>query len=381
MKSFITVIRILVAVLFIFSGLVKANDPVGLSYKMQEFFTVWGMSSFNSAALVFSVIMIALEIIAGVALLIGWYAKWVTWFLLLLIIFFTFLTGYAWLSGQFKACGCFGDCIPIKSNQSFYKDVILLTLIIALLLGKRYITPTASPKVNWVLMISTIILSILIQIYTIDHLPIKDCLSFKVGNNILEKRKYKSDSVVITYTYNKAGKAYKVTPPNYPTWMLEGDTTYIIDTASTVTKVIREGNKLDLIRDFTMTSISGTDSLESILNQKGKMVLLIITNASALAKANNDILKLKEQCMLYTDTAMLAIPNSKPPLYIITNQVADVTTYLKTSMPNLSNSHIFFCDEKPLLAAARTRPAIMVVSDGTILQKLSYHDFDKVALK
>ncbi|MFM9909793.1 MAG: MauE/DoxX family redox-associated membrane protein, partial [Chitinophagaceae bacterium] len=119
MKILINIARIIVGVLFIFSGLVKANDPLGLSYKMQEFFELWGMHALNSYTLTFSVAMIAFEIIAGVAILVGWKMNLFSWLLLLLILFFTFLTGYAVITGKPKECGCFGDCIPLTAIQSF----------------------------------------------------------------------------------------------------------------------------------------------------------------------------------------------------------------------------------------------------------------------
>src|SRR3989337_177767 len=136
MKTIIGISRIIVGILFIFSGLVKANDPLGLSYKMQEFFEVWGMHGWNDYTLAFSVLMIAFEIIAGVAVLLGWKMHLFSWLLLLLTIFFTFLTGYAVFSGKIKECGCFGDCLPLTAQQSFIKDLLLL-LLISLLFAKR----------------------------------------------------------------------------------------------------------------------------------------------------------------------------------------------------------------------------------------------------
>ena len=91
MNVVITLIRIVVGLLFIFSGLVKANDPLGLSYKMQEFFEVWGVHGWNGVTLTSSVLMNAFEIIAGFALLIGWRIRLISWLLLILILFFTFL--------------------------------------------------------------------------------------------------------------------------------------------------------------------------------------------------------------------------------------------------------------------------------------------------
>src|ERR1700687_1509297 len=97
-KTFLNTARLIVGVLFIFSGLIKANDPLGLSYKMQEFFEVWNFNWLNNYTLAFSIVMIVFEIIAGVAILLGWRMKLFSWLLLVLIIFFTFLTGYAYLS-------------------------------------------------------------------------------------------------------------------------------------------------------------------------------------------------------------------------------------------------------------------------------------------
>src|SRR6187455_2128825 len=129
MKPAVTIARVLVGLLFIFSGLIKANDPLGLSYKMQEFFEIWGLSSLDGYTLVFSVLMIAFEIIAGVAVLVGWQMRLFSWLLLLLTVFFTFLTGYALFSGKIRECGCFGDCIPLTAQQSFIKDLVLLVMI------------------------------------------------------------------------------------------------------------------------------------------------------------------------------------------------------------------------------------------------------------
>src|ERR1700744_2936320 len=145
MKFVISFIRNLVGILFIFSGLVKANDPLGLSYKMQEFFEVWGIHWLDHFTLAFSLLMIVFEIVAGVAILLGWRMRLFSWLLLLLIIFFTFVTGYAYLSGKVRECGCFGDCIPLTAGESFTKDLILLVLIIFLFAVRDRIKPVLRP--------------------------------------------------------------------------------------------------------------------------------------------------------------------------------------------------------------------------------------------
>src|SRR6478609_3855553 len=141
MKNVLLVIRWIVGLLFIFSGLVKANDPLGLSYKMQEFFEVWQLHGFNDYTLSLSIIMNVFEILAGVAVIVGWRMKLFSWLLLLLIIFFTFLTGYALFSGKIKTCGCFGDCLPLTPAQSFIKDLILLLLILLIFRYRNQVRP------------------------------------------------------------------------------------------------------------------------------------------------------------------------------------------------------------------------------------------------
>ncbi|HZI54873.1 MAG TPA: MauE/DoxX family redox-associated membrane protein, partial [Chitinophagaceae bacterium] len=178
MNILINTTRVIVGILFIFSGLVKAIDPLGLSYKMQEFFELWHLTQFNNHTLWLSVVMIAFEIIAGAALLLGWQMKLFSWLLLLLILFFTFLTGYAYLSGKFKNCGCFGDCIPITPLVSFLKDVVLTALILFVFANRKRIEPLFSKRISAILMILVSAFSFGLQWYALTYQPPVDCLPF-----------------------------------------------------------------------------------------------------------------------------------------------------------------------------------------------------------
>src|SRR4030095_2517237 len=224
LKLAITIVRVIVGILFIFSGLVKANDPLGLSYKMKEFFEIWNSGleygSFflkdvlinlfqflHDHSLSLSVFMIAFEILAGVALLLGWRMRIFSWLLLLLILFFTFLTGYAYYSGRFTNCGCFGDCIPITPKTSFLKDIALTLLIIFLLKYRKNIQPYFSGNTNFGIMAAVTIFSFGLQWYVLSYLPPLDCLPFKKRSNIPEKMKPPpgsiQDSFAIRFVYEK----------------------------------------------------------------------------------------------------------------------------------------------------------------------------------
>src|ERR1700744_4256641 len=160
MKIVISIIRALVGILFIFSGLIKADDPLGLSYKMQEFFEVWNFHWLDHFTLAFSILMIVFEIVAGVAILLGWRMRLFSWLLLLLIIFFTFLTGYAYLSGKVREGGCFGDCIPLTAGESFFKDMLLLILIVFLFMVRDRIRPLLTQPASIAVLTLTTILSL-----------------------------------------------------------------------------------------------------------------------------------------------------------------------------------------------------------------------------
>lgn len=369
LKISVNTARILVGILFIFSGLVKANDPAGLSFKMHEFFEAWGMSSLNNMALPFAVLMNVFEIVAGVALLLGWRIRLFIWLLLLLIIFFTFLTGYAWLatkpdgSPRFKSCGCFGDCIPLNPKQSFYKDVLLLALIAFIMAFQRYIKPLFSNKISLALLAVALIASFGFQKYTLDHLPVKDCLSFKAGNNIAEKRKYNAPKKEIVMVHKKNGKEYSYTVPNYPEWFLSGDTTYVFDRREE--KILSAGNEGDMIIDFGLRAASGTDTTEAILNQQWQYCFWFI----------NDVPKTDASWGGRFAELLKTAQAKNIPVYVVTNQTAEAEAFFNGR--NKWNLPVFFCDEKPILAAARTRPCLYLVDKGVIMNKWSFKDLGK----
>lgn len=266
MKLILGFTRIFVGVLFIFSGLIKANDPMGLSYKMQEFFEIWGMDSLNDYTLALSILMIAFEIIAGVAVLVGWQFQLFSWMLFLLIIFFTFLTGYAVFSGKIKECGCFGDCIKLKADQSFAKDLILLVMTGLLLFKRKSIKSLFPSTLSISILLLITIGSFGMQFYVLRNLPIVDCLPYKVGLTIQEQMKIPAgaipDSSVISFVYSKQGKEVEFDAEHFPSDFSDSLYTFV----RRYDKLIREGNAKPPIKDFVIISPTGNDTTQSVLN-------------------------------------------------------------------------------------------------------------------
>jgi len=363
MKILINTVRIIVGILFIFSGLVKAIDPLGLSYKMQEFFDLWHITQFNNHTLWLSVGMIAFEIIAGAALLLGWQMRVFSWLLLLLILFFTFLTGYAYLSGKFRNCGCFGDCIPITPLTSFLKDLVLTALILFLFGNRNRIQPLFSKGVNFILILLVTAFSFGLQWYALNYQPPVDCLPFKKGNNISEKMQVPTgalpDSFAIRFIYEKGGKEYEFAPSELPADL----NTY--NYVSRTDKLVRKGNAEPAIKGFTLSGVTGEDSTAVVLSQPYAVLLFCEDFTTPFSEWKDDFTG------LYTSAA-----TKKIPVYLITSRADEAGNIF--GAPPFKDMQIFKCDYTAIRTAARTNPTLYLLKQGTVVEKESHKRMDKI---
>jgi uncharacterized membrane protein YphA (DoxX/SURF4 family) len=363
MKILISIARSLVGILFIFSGLVKADDPLGLSYKMQEFFEVWNFHWLDHFTLAFSVLMIVFEIVAGVALLLGWRIRLFSWLLLLLIIFFTFLTGYAYLSGKVRECGCFGDCIPLTAGESFTKDLVLLCLIVFLFGVRNRIKPVLPPTAGAAVFTGAAIFSFLFQWYVLVHLPVVDCLPYKAGTNIPDKMKPPPgsvpDSTVITMVYEKDGKRLEFDATHFPADF--NDSYHFV---SRYDKLIREGNAVPAIKDFVLTTGDNTDTTDAVLGAKGFKLFVFMQEVTDYHPSYNKDL-----------SVVLTMAKAKQiPVFFITGEYENMTSWV--GQQGLTGQvTVLKCDAIAIKTAARANPTLYLIKGGTILRKWSYADF------
>lgn len=362
MKNLLWLIRWLVGLLFIFSGLIKVNDPIGLSYKMQEFFEVWGLHGFNDYTLFLSIVMNSFEVLAGVAIIIGWKMEWFSWLLLLLIIFFTFLTGYALFSGKIKTCGCFGDCIPLTAAQSFYKDLILLVLILFLVVFQKKINVFLPATWSMAIVATSMMLSIWAQLHVLKHLPWVDCLPYKVGNNILKQMETPvgatADSMQILFTYQKNGQSISFDQDHFPE---DFDDSYVYVSRKDV--LVKKGNGLkpDIV-DFALKTLSGNDTTAAVLQTKGQYLLVLVKDASNLNEWKSSITSSLNDYRL--------LQKNIPIIF-----VSAEGTKIQSAFPTYT---VLNCDATVLKTAARVQPTFMLMEGATILKKLSYLDAEKL---
>lgn len=369
MKAILTAARIIVGLLFIFSGLVKANDPLGLSYKMQEFFEVWGWQSLNDFTLFMSLTMNGFEIIAGVAVLLGWRMRLFSWLLLLLIIFFTFLTGYAVMSGKIHACGCFGDCIPLTANQSFIKDIVLLVLILFIFVHRQYILPILSSATCGSIIIATGFFVVLMQWFVLKYLPIVDCLPYKVGSNIPEQMKMPAgavpDSFAINFKYRKDGKDVEFDMDHFPADFNDSAYQFIERTQ----KLVKEGTGNAKITDFVLTSMSGTDTTQAILGQPNYYVLFFLKDLTSSKKGWEDHI-----------TQIINICKQKRYPFFVVSSVTDLAKAHLEEIPGIDTAHVNYlkCDATVIKTAARENPTYIIMKQGTVVAKHAASAYKKI---
>ena len=355
MQAFLKILRWSVGLLFIFSGLIKANDPLGLSYKMQEFFEVWGIAFLDDYTLVFAVVMNTLEIVAGVAVLVKFPYKQTLWMLLGLIVFFTFLTGYALFSGKIKTCGCFGDCIPLTPKVSFIKDLVLLCSILILLFNQKKVKSNLHKALGiFLLILSTGIVGYG-QYYVLQHLPFIDCLPYKRGNDIKEQMKTPEgavpDSVSIQMSFIKDGKNVQFDINQFPT---DFDSTYVYQDRKEV--LILKGNgKVAKIVDFSLFTMNNVDTTEALFNSSTPYVLLFSGNIDASIPWKSLITKIKEK---------------HQQVYLVTADKANAAQ-LNLDIP------VLIGDMTMIKTAARVWPTVTIMNGSSIMEKQSYIDFLK----
>ena len=392
MKIVIRSTQVIVALLFIISGLVKANDPLGLSYKMEEFFEIWntGLGNGNFFAknmlisffsflhhysLFLSIVMITLEIITGFALLMGWRKKFILWLLLVLIVFFTFLTGYAYLSvhpdgsPKFTNCGCFGDCLPITPKTSFLKDLALMAMIIALIFGRKYLLQLFSDKTRRIILAAALVLSLLAQWYVLNYLPFVDCLPFKKGKNITEQMKQPpgsyGDSTAIRYVYEKNGRRYEwdwnELPADFETY------TYI----DRIDKLVRKGNAEPPIKNFSLT---GADYFDSTSGSTAKNDSTSIVLAQPIAIIGFGLGESDKNDWVNVFREISTIASGKNiPVYFATNERRRMIRFFEAHQIKVQ---VFACDFTNIRTAARTQPTFYLLRSGTIIDKYSYRQLN-----
>lgn len=364
MKIAVAISRIFVGILFIISGFIKLNDPLGFSYKLQEYFSpdVLNIPFLEPYALMISVLVVVFEVVLGVFLLIGYKPKFTVWSLLLMIVFFSFLTFYSAYFDKVKDCGCFGDALKLTPWGSFTKDIVLLFFILILFFGMNHIKPVFNKLNTTILAFLSFILSFWFGYHVLMHLPTIDFRAYKIGANIVDGMTVPDDApkpvVEYYWKFNINGEESIITTNgSYPN--VEGD--FI----SVDTKVIEEGYQPPVV-DFSIEGIDG-DLTNQYLSED-KLIMIVSYSLENIEKDGAGKLK------AFSDEAI------KKGYTVIGLTASGEEAKQKINKIYGLNFEWYLCDEKALKTVVRSNPGILELNKGTVMQKEHWNDLEDFKL-
>lgn len=365
MKVLVGVSRIFVGVLFIISGLIKLNDPVGFSFKLGDYFApeVLNLPFLEPYALIIAVLVVILEVLLGVMLIVGYAKKFTLWSLLLMIGFFTFLTFYSAYFNKVTDCGCFGDALKLTPWESFTKDIILFVLLVFLYKGKKYIQPFFSKGLRSIAVFVSLILCLWLGLHVLEHLPVIDFRAYKVGVNITKGMQTPLDAPkdVYQYTWSFDVNGQQKTVVN------RGEDPKIDGSLLGVeTSVLQKGYEPP-IHDFSIER-DGTDYTTQML-EEDHLLVVIAYNLDVAQNEGFVAIKAATDTAIEKGYTVIGISASSTP------ETEKLAAKYQLDFP------FYFCDMTTLKTIIRSNPSIMNLEKGTILQKLHFNDVDQLKLK
>jgi uncharacterized membrane protein YphA (DoxX/SURF4 family) len=355
--------HIVVGATFLFSGFVKAVDPLGFSYKIEDYLIELGLTGLFPLALPVAVIMVTAELCLGLFMLFGIYRKWTARLILLFMAFFTPLTLWIAVTNPVEDCGCFGDAFIISNWQTFYKNLALLAGTILLVVKWRQITPLFSRKAKPCAAVSIVLLGALFSLYNVYWLPVLDFRPYKIGANIPRQMLVdpaKADVLETVFIYSKEGVEKEFTEEDYP-W---NDSTWTF--VKMKTKLLKKGVK-PAIEDFAVEALYydvpagrwdiGVDITDSLLSDSSYTFLMV---AYSLEKTTLRHLERFREVHRYAGEKGYSF-------YLLTASAAD--TVGEWEQNHRTGFRFCHADERVLKTMIRANPGLILLKKGTVINK------------
>ena len=368
-KSKIVVIaRILLGLVFVFSGYVKAVDPLGSTYKIQDYMAAMGLDFFAPIALAIGIGLAAFEFLIGICLVLGTNLKSTSILAIIMMCFMTPLTLWIAIADPVTDCGCFGDALVISNWQTFWKNIVLFALAALVYKWKEYSPKLFSERTEWLIAICAGTFSILLSIYCYFNLPIIDFRPYKNGTDIIKAMEVpegaEEDEFETILVYEKDGEQKEFSLDNYP----KNDSTWtFVDSKH---KLIKKGFEPP-IHDFTMEHPDDGDITEEVLNKKGYTFLMVCYRVEkALTDKRKEINEIYQYARQngYDFYCMTA-----------TGLETDEMKEFKTEMGYraVDGYPIVNTDEITLKTIVRSNPGLVLIKDGVVVNKWSNKNMPK----
>ena len=351
--------RFLLGATFVFSGFVKAIDPIGTQYKLQDYISAVGMGGIvpDIVTLLASVALSALEFSLGVFVLFAIRRHLVSKILVAFMAVMTLITVWIALFNPVKDCGCFGEALRLTNVQTLLKNIVLLAASVVVAWRPLRMYRFLSRSTQWIAINYTILFVLLLSAHCLYHLPLIDFRPYHIGMNIKKGMEIPAGApqpeFETTFILQKNGVKKEFTLDNYPdsSWQF-------VDSKTVQTK---EGY-VPPIHDFSIQKADGDDITDSVLTAKGYIFLLVSPHLEQADDSNfGDIDLLYEYCQ-----------ERKIPFYCLTASTKkDIDHWA-----DITGAEYPFCftDETALKTIIRSNPGLLLLKDGTIIRKWSHND-------
>ncbi len=366
MKIATHIARVLIALVFILSGLLKANDPTGFGFKLNEYFDVFHLTAWHPAAFTIASVVSILEILIGFALIIGIKPALTVWSMFAMMLFFLMLVGFSALTGKVADCGCFGDAIKFSLKQEFLNDTIFLLLIVVLIFGLKHIKPLVSSAIGMVGFIMVLFLSMGFTIKNYLYLPAIDFLPFKVGVSIQDNMvsndpdRYENSFV---YTFLPTGADSSFNTQRLNAIYKEGvDSLYRWKDTKSI--LIHEGKKAP-IHDFVIKDKVGGIVTLSLFDTAFKLVL------TSYDIKNSNKGAFKKIAILSDEWRKMG-----KEFWGLTNSLSSETENLRHDQQLFID--FYNLDATPLKMMVRSNPGLLLIKKDVIIKKWSSYNIPSI---
>lgn len=359
LTALVNVCRAVLGVTFVFSGFVKAIDPLGTQYKIQDYLEAVGLQGLvpDWATLTASVGLAALEFSLGIFVLFAMHRRMTSKVIVAFMAVMTLVTVWLAVFNPVKDCGCFGDAVHLTNVQTLTKNIVLLACALVVARWPLLMYRFLSRSTQWIAVNYTVLFILLLSAHCLYHLPIFDFRPYHVGANIREGMAIPEGApqpeFETTFIMQKDGVRKEFTLDNYPdsTWQF-------VDSRTVQTK---EGY-VPPIHDFSIQRPDGEDMTDSVLNSKGYIFLLVSPHLENADDSNfGDIDQLYEYCQ-----------EQKIPFYCLTASTGKAISHWE----NITGAEYPFrmTDETTLKTIIRSNPGLVLIKDGTVIRKWSHND-------
>ena len=355
-----TVCRFVLAVVFIFSGFVKAIDPLGTQYKIQDYLDAFGWAGVFPDFIPFlaSALLGMLEFCLGIYLFFGIRRIIAPRAVVVVMAIMTPLTFWLALDNPVSDCGCFGDAVVLTNWETFGKNVVLLAMSVVVLKWRKRIFPLVTTRFDWLIALYGFVYILCMTIYCYRELPVFDFRPYHVGADIrqgMEIPEGKEPTVYETrFILQKGGVKKEFTLDNYP------DSTWTFVDSKTVVK--KQGYEPP-IHDFSMMSHEdGEDITEQVLADKGYTFLLVSHQLALADDSKIDLVnELYDYCLEYGYA-----------FYCLTSSSDEDILKWKEN----TGAEYPFClmDNITLKTMVRSNPGMILLKEGKVVQKWSVNN-------